>query len=41
MADGEQPNWQANLTSLLREGSWPVELREIVDKLANNIPLNS
>ena len=40
MADGEQPNWQANLTSLLREGSWPVELTEIVDKLANNIPLN-
>ena len=30
MADGEQPNWQANLTSLLREGSWPDELRELL-----------
>ena len=40
MADGEQPNWQANLTNLLGQESWPAELEGIVGKLANNVPLN-
>ena len=40
MADGEEPNWQANLASMLSQVSWPEELAEIVGKLSNNIPLN-
>ncbi len=40
MADGEEPNWQADLTSMLSQESWPVDLAEIVDKLSKNIPLN-
>ena len=40
MADGEQPNWQANLASMLSQESWPEDLAEIVGKLSNNIPLN-
>ena len=40
MADGEEPNWQADLTSMLSQESWPEDLAEIVDKLSKNIPLN-
>ena len=39
MADGEQPNWQANLTSLLDKNLGPMNYG-ISLKIRNNVPLN-
>ena len=40
MADGEEPNWQGTLSTLLSRESWPEEITPIVEKLSSNIPLN-
>ena len=40
MADGEEPNWQGTLSTLLSQESWPEEITPIVEKLSSNIPLN-
>ena len=40
MADGEEPNWQGTLFTLLSRESWPEEITPIVEKLSSNIPLN-